>query len=413
MSFTITIPVSKADIDRLKFSVDSLEFFGGLQKHTVLFCPTPSVQMQCAEQASRIRAICENTFIDPLPREPEGGGRFGAFNLIFRDAIDLLWKRGNQNPFFWWEVDMTVLQPSPFDTLELEYNRKGKPFMGVRRKASEVMRNADGSPMPEGDPRCAGEYMVAVGIYPPNFREISTMYRYPDPSGAMPTDVLIRHEVSRHLQHTDLIAHHWGTGNYHKNADGQIECEDFKPQLGWPKYGGTLNPMAVVAHGCKDGTLSQLVIASPAKATIIPASNSDDALVRQLRGKLDEVSAYADQMKQERDILKTENESLKADVKNLMDAPIVDTATAAPGFDVKAAQEAIKAAAPKPIPAIQNAAEAAQKAIAALQQANKKILITDLAADIGINKTELRAIIEQPGSGMVISKGPPWVSLAA
>src|SRR5688572_23033221 len=217
MPLTITIPVSQPGLPRLRSSIDSIEFLGGLQKHTVLFVCAPSTQHAVAEEAGRIRAICPNTFVETLPREPEPRGRFGAFNMIFRDTVEILAKRGNKNPWFWWEEDMTPIMGGWADRLELEYHQKGKPFLGVRRAASEVMRGPNGEKLAHDDPRVQGDYMVAVGIYPPNFKDVySTMYKYPDQSGNMPADVTIRHEVGKHLQHTDLIGHFYKTGNYRR-----------------------------------------------------------------------------------------------------------------------------------------------------------------------------------------------------
>lgn len=401
MSLTIVIPTSQADIDRLKFTVDAMEFHGGLERHTVLFCPTPGVAQKAGEQAQRIRAICENTFVEVLPREPEKVGKFGAFNTIFRDTVNLRRMQENKNPWFWWEVDMTTLVAGPWDMLEVEYNRKGKPFMGVRRRAADVMRRLDGTPLPEDDPRAEGDYMVAVGIYPPNFREISTLYRYPDPSGAMPTDVLIRHEVNPLLYNTDLIAHHYATGNYRRNELGMIECDDFKPQSGHPSYGGTLSPMAIVAHGAKDGSLSKLVLSTVASTTgsataTVSSGQADDRLVRSLQAKIEELG-------QAKETLEKENASLKADIKSLMEGGT--DFTASPKAPV---QTATSPAASDDLPS-KNQLPAIEKLHEAL--AEKKIMLGDLAADFNVDKADLRRLIETPGSKMGITKGPPWVYL--
>lgn len=403
MALTILIPTSQADIDRLKYSVDSMEFHGGLERHTVLFCPTPSVQDQVAEQAARIRAICPNTFVDPLPREPEQIGRFGAFNLIFRDAVNLRRMMDNKNPWMWWENDMTTLSASPFDRLELEYNRKGALFMGVRRKATEVMRNDDGSPLDEKDQRAQGDYMVAVGIYPPNFRDISTMFRYPDPTGKMPTDVLIRHEINKYLHHTDLICHQWNTGNFKRNERGEIEGQDFKPQANFPSYAGVINPMAIVHHGCKDGSLSQLVLSTTSAVTVsmaVPQSNpNSDALVKQLSAKLDELGKANEE-------LAKENRQLKEDIKTLIGGASDVTAPTTSAPTITQTTVIPPVAASSVLPPIEKLHEALA--------GGKKIMLGDLAADFGVDKLILRQLIETPGSKMKIGKpGPPFVSMVA
>lgn len=404
MALTIAIPVSQADIHLLKPQVDSLEFFGGLQKHTVIFFPTPSVQQMVGTEAHRIKAVCGNTFIHALPRDYEPAGKFGAFNCIFRDVVEALSSRGNVNPWFWWEMDMSAMAGC-FDRLELEYRKIGMPFMGVRRAASEVMRTKDGKPLPDDDPRAQGDYMVAVGLYPPNFKDISTMYRYPDRSGEMPTDVTIRHEINKYLHHTDLIAHHWRTGNYRRDGSGQMVCDDWKHIGGYPSYAGTVSPMAVCVHGCKDGTASQLLMSGPSTVSSPAHGAPDDAFVKQLRSKLDELGRANEQLARENRELASKNAELKQDIQNLMG-------------DVAPPAEAAR---PKPTETPQNSPENISEtayeipkleAVHAALSGGRKVMLGDLAADLKADKNALRRLIETHGSKVKITKpGPPWCSM--
>lgn len=416
MPLTIAIPVSHAGLNRLSASVDSMEFLGGLQKHMVVFCCAPSVHAAVAEQAARLRAICPNVFVDPLPREPEGAGKFGAFNAIFRDSVELLYLRKNENPWIWWEEDMTAIKGGWADRLELEYHQKGQRFMGVRRAAREVMRGLNGQALDERDPRAQGDYMVAVGIYPPNFKDYSTLYKYPDPTGNMPTDVNIRFEINRNLHHTNLIAHHWNTGNYRRNEQGQIVCDDINRKDGEPSYGGVVSEMAYVVHGCKDGTLSRLILselpgnvsAMPQQAVSHQAPNPAIAVIQaeneEMRrdiAKLQEQwrvkeNGYAEEIEALKEGLDGEKIALRVEAR-LASAPAV--AGIDPAFE--AAKEPAK---PAPtLPAIRQH----------LADAGKAIQLSVLAADFGINRTLLRNILATD-PGIKIGKGGlAWVSLAA
>lgn len=419
MAVTFVIPVGTTGVHHLKSSVDSMVFFSGLQKHTVLFCAAPSVMQEAATQAARLKAICPNVSIESLPREPQAIGRFGAFNAIFRDSVEILSRR-NKNPFFWWEEDMTAIRAGWADRLELEYHRGGQPFMGVRRKASDVMRGPKGEPLGERDPRVQGDYMVAVGMYPANFKDFSTLYKYPDPSGAMPTDVTIRHEVSRHLLHTEIIGHHYRTGNYRRDQDGRIICDDFEHQEGFPTYGGIVSDMAFVVHGDKTGTLAQLVTSEPhtsvsvsmAVSTPAPNFNSETTALQAENAELRlDIQRLTEQWSQKEnsyadEIGKLEEQLARLSGKQNALAKTAEEAMASYVEPPKASADAEAEIVEHPVPAV----DTIQKY---LREKGVKVLLTEIAADLKCNKAELRKAIENAPFLKVAKQGPPWVSLVA
>lgn len=411
MPLTITIPVSQADAHRLEPSIAAMEFLGGLQKHTVLFCAAPSVQQPVAEIAGRIRAICPNTFIEILPREPEPRRRFGAFNMIFRDSVEILWKRGNKNPWFWWELDMTPILAGWADRLELEYHQKGQPFMGVRRAAKDVACDMQGKRLPDDHPDAQGHYMVATGIYPWNFKDgFSTLYRYPDPTGNKPADVNIRFEVNPHLHHTELIAHHYKTGNY-RRENGRIVCDDFESVPGADSYAGVVSQMAYVVHGCKDGTLSALVLSeAPSNVTasgIEPAQPSNNAELIALRSENDQMRH--DIAKMQEDWSRKENsyaEEIEQLKEQILKGPTVTGSGDGGITTVTTAPQAESEITEKPLPTL-------DAVKAALKEAKKSVQLANLAADFGCNKKALRSLLETDKGIKIAPGGLAWVSLAA
>lgn len=407
MSLTFVRPVSQADIDRVGQSVEVMEFLGGLQKHAVLFCATPTVHARVTEMASRLRSVCPNVMVECLPREPEPIGPFGAFNTIFRDSVEIVAQRV-QTPWMWMEADVDPIRGGYADRLELEYHQKGQPFMGVRRKASEVMRNMDGTALPENDPRAQGDYMVAVGIYPPNFKDYSTLYKYPEPGGRMPTDVNIRHEINRHLHHTQLIGHHWNTGNYHRNAQGRIVCEDLLVRDGYPVYGGEVSEMAFVVHGCKDGSLAKLILSeTPGNVSAMPITltgNSGDAEMAALR--LENEAMRADIQRMSQNWAAKEN-SYAAEIEELKErlagAPVK---TVSGQGSTGSEKDNPDTTTEKPLPTL-------EKVKTALREVNKKVQLASLAADFGCNKKALRELLQTDPSIQIAPGGLAWVSLAA
>lgn len=405
MSLTITIPVSSHDLPLLEPCVSALAFLGGLQKHAVLFCPAPSVAEQVGVEAARLRAVCEHVHVDPLSREPEGPGRFGAFNMIFRDCVEILARRGNTNPFLWWELDVTPIRAGWADRLELEYNQKGLPFLGVRRQAGDVMRELDGKPLPLNDARAQGDYMVAVGIYPANFKDISTLYKYPDPSGNMPSDVNIRHEINRYLQHTELIGHHWGTANYRPTQGARIECEDTDPKLvaaGFPSYAGVVNPLAVVVHGCKDGSLARLVVeggGGKAEGGMEQQSNSEGG-----KGGSDELEE-----------LRRQNEELKREIARLS----LKQTSPQRGREAKGAKKngkpekngTGKQHGPSDDEIPGDYVLPTLDAVKTLLKKGDNYRVADLAIEFKVPKQPLRKHLTQEGSGIKVLVPSEWVKL--
>lgn len=401
MPLTFVLPVSQGDIDRLGPTLEAMEFLGGLQKHAVLFCAAPTVQARVAELAAGLRTVCPNVMIECLPREPEPVGPFGAFNTIFRDSVEIVARRV-QTPWMWWEADVVPIRGGWADRLELEYHQKGQPFMGVRRKASEVMRNLDGSALPENDPRAQGDYMVAVGIYPPNFKDFSTLYKYPDPAGRMPTDVNIRHEINRHLHHTALIGHHWNTGNYRRNEQGKIVCEDLQPRPGYPVYGGEVSDMAFVVHGCKDGSLARLVLSeTPGNVQAMPMTintSANDGEMAALRQQNEEMRADIARMNQQ---WNAKENSYAQEIEELKEKLAAGGNTGAQRH-----REVETEVQEKPLPTLDKVKDV-------LREAKTKLQLATLAADFGCSKKALRELIKSDPALSITPGGLAWVSLAA
>jgi hypothetical protein len=74
------------------------------------------------------------------------------------------------------------------------------------------------------------------------------------------------------LHATKFIHHHGRTHNYRREGD-MIVCDD-KDMPDGISYNGPIPPEAVVVHGCKDGSLSRLLV-SPT-----PEANPPDAVKR-------------------------------------------------------------------------------------------------------------------------------------
>jgi hypothetical protein len=411
------IPVSKVDVHLLKGLTDVMILLGGLQRHSVLFAPAPSVLQQASEEAIRLRAVCDRVQVEAVAREPHGDWPL-ACNIHFRDVVELLDLRGIQEPWFFMEADCTPRFAGYPDRLELEYRKRGLPFMGVLRNTGDVAKKQDGSPLD------SSRYMVGAGIYPPNFKEYSCLYKATGQhsgkaSPPLPFDVRIRHEVGPKCWNTDLIAHHRSTGNY-RIEGGKLICDDYNRQEGNASYAGEISDMAFVIHGCKDGSLAQLVLggmnstSGPVRGAVEtppPADTPKELFARalkatglsdeQIEAKWQELSNPAPQKPVE-----ASNEPKGKEPEKPKDAP---EAAQKPKAEVESPDhdEEQQAELDKII------SKPAQKSKSLRSLVEKSITPVDIgsaAADLGVSQKMIKDLIALNDSGLAISKGR-WIVL--
>lgn len=262
----IVRPVSRHDLHLLEPQVELMRFFGGLRNHQVLFLPAPSVLQETTLLAGRIHTVCDQTAVEVLPREPEGGWPV-ACNMHFMQAVEILEKRGNTLPWMWMELDAWFMTGGSPDRLEQQYNQIGSPFLGFLRETKEVLKDAK-----TGAPVDDGRYMVgSLGIYPPNYKQISSLYKevgFIGRPGNVGFDIRTRWEVIRAgATHCPSMEHHSRTVNYHRDPTGTIVCHDEGLRgEGQFVYGGPVSKNCLYLHGCVDGSLARLLMGDVTQA---------------------------------------------------------------------------------------------------------------------------------------------------
>lgn len=246
----LVTPVSLSDIELLQFQVDVLRALGGLENRNVVIVPTPSVADRAAIIATPLRAICRSLTIDPVAEELEGGWP-EASNKHFGHVIQKLVNMGNDEPFFLMEPDCTPTQPGWMDDIVTEYHLCKKPYMGHLRNTAEVWAGKEGMHMIGG---CA--------VYHPNFHKSNTLWTYPRTD--QPYDVWIRDAVAPHAHNTNLVQHLRRTEKY-RQEDDIILCQDCVPNKAPADFKPktySVSTEAVIVHGCRDGSLAQVVLKS-------------------------------------------------------------------------------------------------------------------------------------------------------
>ena len=267
----IVIPTSAHDKHLLPALTDCLLKFGGLEEHQVLLFPTLSAKLDAYAMAEKLGAECH-----PIDHDFDEGAPVGC-NMHFASVVLALGALGNNLPFLWMEADMLPTAPRWADTLQKEYQAQGKPFMGA---VVDTPWNEDGELIfKSGD-----TMMMGCGVYPPSMERderikplIADLYKSGMRNPRIPFDVYLRWAIKTiGVANTPLNADMWSTQNYRRDGEG-IFCEtvDHGDRVCRDR-GGRVSPLALLVHGCKDGSLAKLLLAeAPAKGKANVAAPAD------------------------------------------------------------------------------------------------------------------------------------------
>lgn len=383
----IAIPVSAHDKHLLPDLTECLLKLGGLEEHPIIFFPTPAAKDTAYEAAERLGA---ETY--PLTQDFEGGSPV-ACNRHFASVVFALGKLGNTDPFLWLEADMLPVKPRWADKLFEDYRYGGTPFRGVivqtpfNENGKIVFRDND-------------QMMMGTGIYPPNMERderikplLMDLAKPFSMNPREPFDVYLRWPIRNiGVSHTELIADMWSTQNYRSTPEG-IVCEsvDHGDRVVRPR-GGLVNPKAVLAHGCKDRSLADIVLGRGFKTFHTKQDHSWGTV-------LDELNPPT----QAEDDFWGEDEKPTEIIPMVAPTPPVHTVTEP---ETKLPEtvdlpEEVKAKAPEPKPAKKIARADIEAALG-----GKKMRVNDLAEKLGVEVPYLIGTF--PTNGYLVAKAG-WV----
>ena len=389
----IAIPVSAHDKHLLPDLVDCLLKLGGLEERPIVFFPTPAAKDTAYEAAERLGA---ETHV--LTQDFDGGAPV-ACNRHFASAVFALGQMGNTDPFLWMELDMLPVKPRWADKLFEDYRMGGTPFRGVlvqtpfNEHGKIVFRDND-------------QMMMGTGIYPPNMERderikplLLDLAKPVSMNPQEPFDVYLRWPIRNiGVSHTELIADMWATRNYRSTTEG-IVCESVKHDRVVRERSGLVSPKAVLVHGCKDGSLADIVLGrghtmpSVAKALDVPPMVAPDPVPSEVDG--DDTFWGED-----------EDEKPTEIIPMTAPEPPVHTVTKAPGPETKPSApidlpEEVKVKAPEPKPAKKITRADIEAALG-----GKKMRVNDLADKLKVDVPYLIGTF--PTNGYLVAKAG-WV----
>jgi len=252
----IAIPVSNHDKHLLPTFVKVLQHFGGLEEATICFFTTPSAKAEAHEAAAALNANVHTFEVD------FAGGWPVASGAQFAATVFTIPNIGWNGPWLWMELDMLPVKRGWIQAIRNGYTLCGSPFMGNVVPTAWV---EEGKLVVKEDDLM----MMGCGVYPANmdrdqrFRPLlSDLVKPADRNPNTPFDFYLRHAMSQAgIANTTLIADMWQTHEYKRTGKG-ITCKPVPLDKPRRERGGLVPPEAVLVHGCKDGTLAELLLRS-------------------------------------------------------------------------------------------------------------------------------------------------------
>jgi len=256
----IAIPVSNHDKHLLPTFVKVLQHFGGLEEATLCFFTTPSAKAEVHEAAAALNANVHTFEVDFAGGWPVASGAQFAATVFTIPSI------GWNGPWLWMELDMLPVKRGWIQAIRNGYALCGSPFMGNVVPTAWV---EEGKLVVKEDDLM----MMGCGVYPANMNRdqrfrplLSDLVKPADQNPHTPFDFYLRHAMSQAgIANTTLIADMWQTCEYKKTAKG-ITCKPVPLDKPRRERGGLVPPEAVLVHGCKDGTLAELLLGAAEKA---------------------------------------------------------------------------------------------------------------------------------------------------
>ncbi len=258
----LVIPVSRADVALLPQFIELFAHLGGSPNAPVIFSAAKSVSFEAHEAADRIRHLCPSVQVHKLEAEPRGGWPM-ACNMHFKQTVSFLRATQNRNPWYWLELDNTLMRTGWADELWVEYQRSKKAFMGA------VVPTRSEDPQTKRISMTAlSPHMVGTGIYPPASQYVHLVPIW-NSGTSTAFDIFTRRNVNRSVHNTALIQHMWSTVNY-REKDGEIICENGPDNQFGTDHAAPVRPDACVVHGCKDGSLGAIVLSREPQSEHVP-----------------------------------------------------------------------------------------------------------------------------------------------
>lgn len=250
----VAIPISHKDIGLVERLVPRIIRLGSYPAHDLTLVHFPD----CAVTAHRCKSLVADRFrsVEVIPFEvnvvdawPQAAN--AVFTFICRHMKVV---HGGKKPWYLMEPDVVPLKRGWLDALDKEYFDKGTPYVGCLSSFKVFQRATGTVDTPEDDV----PYMAGTGMYPGDVISRIPLIKF---CTSEPWDVVSRFMMYRQgMSHTELIQNNWRTCEYTRNRKGEITCSDVDSLSNFGiSYANKVAKEAVVLHGCKDGSIYNIL----------------------------------------------------------------------------------------------------------------------------------------------------------
>lgn len=238
------VPVSCHENNLLIPFLSAVSANGSCEKHCLLIVASPSARLQAIQIQAGIGHLFLNSNVHIFDKDGPVGWPFGP-NFYFSKTLEYLVESKNQLAWLWCELDCTPIKNNWLDVIASEYESGDGAFLGVK---DFFIKNL-------GNFKVQNNYMVGVGVYPPNFESILG-----DPKelmiASMAFDAHYGHKIFDKTTESKTIQHCYRTVNYF-DSGGIIKGSHTRNHA-FKKLDNPVSNETVLVHGCKDGSLSKI-----------------------------------------------------------------------------------------------------------------------------------------------------------
>lgn len=255
----LVIPISQSDRELLPNLYAAFDKYENTPDHDLLVVGSHSVQADVDTAVEQLRGKFDT--VDKLIIPDNNYGWPMACNHYFQQTCYHLRNDEELDAFLWFELDTTPITDNWLDILSAEYyadttkavKEKREPllYFGTKERNYE---GRNGELLPES---AAGSRMAPVGIYSteichaPVLSSLSATTRH--------WSSVIQWYTVPSLNDSKSIQNNWRTKNYRKEK-GDVVCDSIA-NLAWDiHFNNPIHEDAVLVHGCKDGSLINLLL---------------------------------------------------------------------------------------------------------------------------------------------------------
>jgi hypothetical protein len=245
----LVLPFCQTDYKLAVSLAKYLQYLGPYKQHDLLLaCPG-----NLSDQLDEIQSSIGDQFarVSTYTLKSNGAWPQGANNMFHSIAYHILTKI-DCKCWYLYEPDCTPIKPGWLNTLASEYERTHRPFMGCVQPT--YWKRKDGTFYQDG------VNLAGSAIYPRDVSAYSSLFKS-IPYTKHPWNVYWQWNISPNAVNTNLIHNEWRSFGYRRDKkSGEIVSErvdgTLPPELNTPI---PLRPDAVTHHGCKDGSLMQIL----------------------------------------------------------------------------------------------------------------------------------------------------------